>query len=80
MWSDEPRSLPAWIEEAYEILLSEITSNQDGISKEEAQSRLVAHETFPDDPEDAEYAIERLLNTGWLYQVQNELRITDPDA
>jgi len=41
---------------------------------------LLAYEAFPNEAADAEYAIERLLNSGWLYEVDGELRITDPEA
>jgi len=80
MWSNEPRPLPDWIQEAYEILVSRPDVCHDGISHEGAQELLLANETFPDEPADAEYAIERLLNSGWLYEVDGELRITDPES
>ena len=43
------------------------------------QELLVAHEEFSEDAADAEYAIERLLSRGWLYDVEGDLRITDRD-
>ena len=79
MWSNEPRPLPDWIQDAYEILLSQISSDQEGISHERAQELLLTHGDFPDEPADAEYVIERLLNSGWLYEVDGKLRITDPE-
>jgi hypothetical protein len=79
MWSNEPRPLPDWIQDAYEILLSQTTSDQEGISHERAHELLLTHSDFPDEPADAEYAIERLLNSGWLYEVDEKLRITDPE-
>jgi hypothetical protein len=79
MWSNEPRSLPDWIEDAYEILASGSAERQERMSREQAHGRLLAHEVFPDEPTDAEYAIDRLLDSGWLYAVDNELRITDPE-
>ena len=81
MFSNEPRSLPDWIERGYEILSTEITQqeNEEGLARSHARDELVAHEDFPDDPEDAKYAIDRLLNSGWLYEVDGNLRITDPD-
>jgi hypothetical protein len=80
MWSNEPRSLPDWIEEAYEILVSGAADHSGGFSHDRAYDLLVAHEAFPNEAADAEYAIERLLNSGWLYEVDGELRITDPEA
>jgi hypothetical protein len=79
MWANEPRSLPDWIEDAYEILASGTAERQEGMSRKQAHDRLLAHEAFPDEPADAEYAIERLLDSGWLYAVDNELCITDPE-
>lgn len=79
MWSNEPRPLPDWIQEAYEILVSHSADQKEGFSHERAHELLLAHERFPNEPADAEYAIERLLNSGWLYEVDRELRITDPE-
>ena len=80
MRTNESRSLPDWIEDAYEILVPEIEEREDGISQEQAYDRLLAHDSFPSEPADAEYAIERLLDFGWFYEVDGSLRVTDPDA
>jgi len=79
MWSNEPRSLPDWIEDVYQILVSETPDQQTEFSHNQVQNLLLADEDFPDEPADAEYAIERLLDSGWLYAVDGELRITDSD-
>lgn len=79
MWSNEPRSLPDWIEDAYQILVSGTPDQQTELSHDQAQDLLLTHEDFPDEPADTEYAIERLVNSGWLYEVDGELRITDPE-
>ncbi|QIO25584.1 hypothetical protein [Haloarcula sp. JP-L23] len=79
MWSNEPRSLPDWIEDTYQTLVSGASDQQTALSYDQAQDLLLADEEFPDEPADAEYAIERLLDSGWLYAVDGELRITDPD-
>jgi len=52
---------------------------QTELSHDRAQNLLLADEEFPAEPADAEYAIERLLDSGWLYAVDGKLRITDPD-
>lgn len=80
MWSNDSRPLPEWIQEAYEILVSGTVDHTEGFSYNQAQDLLLAREAFPNEPADAEYAIERLLNSGWLYEVDNELRIIDPEA
>jgi hypothetical protein len=80
MRSNEPPSLPNWIEQAYEILAVEITEGStEGLSRERAYEVLLAHEHFPDNSPDAEYAIDRLLNSGWIYEVNDHLRITDTE-
>jgi len=79
MWSNEPRSLPDWIEDAYQVLVSGTSDQQPNLSNDQAQTLLLAAEDFPDEPADAEYAIERLLDSGWLYAVDGELRLTDPE-
>lgn len=79
MWSNESRSLPDWIEDAYQILVSGTSNQQTELSHDQAQNLLLAAEEFPAELADAEYAIERLLDSGWLYAVDGELRIIDPE-
>lgn len=71
--------MPEWIQQAYEILASYTAETDKGIPRARAQELLIAHEEFSEDAADAEYAIERLLSRGWLYEVDGELRITDRD-
>lgn len=78
MWSDDPHPMPEWIQRAYEILVS-YAADTTGVPRARAQELLVAHEEFSEDAADAEYAIDRLLSRGWLYEVDGELRITDRD-
>lgn len=77
--SNDPRSLPDWIEQGYEILVEEAKTQGDPLTRERAEALLVGHGDFPDESEDAGYVIDRLLNSGWLYEVNDELRITDPE-
>lgn len=80
MWSNKPRSLPDWVERAYQILSVEIAdAGSEGLPRDRAREELLAHGEFPDEPSDAEYAIDHLLNSGWLYEVDGSLRITDPN-
>ena len=76
----EPRSLPDWIEQAYEILAAHIADSDEGLSRRRAREVLVGHDNFPNEMTDAIHAIDRLLNTGWLYEVHGELRVTDPES
>lgn len=80
MWSNEPRSLPDWVERGYQILSVKIAeASSEGLPRDRARVELLAHREFPDEPSDAEYAIDHLLNSGWLYEVNGSLRITDPE-
>ena len=81
MFSDKPQSLPDWIERGYDILSTEITEgdHDEGIPRNRAREELVAHEDFPDNPDDADYAVDQLLNSGWLYEVAGNLRVTMPE-
>ena len=80
MWSNEPRSLPDWVERGYQILSAEITdASSEGLPRDRAREELLAHGEFPDEPSDAEYAIDHLLNSGCPYEVDGSLRITDPN-
>lgn len=82
MWNHHNHSLPEWIEEGYELLIAlaeEGDEELDDFSREEALDLLLAHDTFPDEPGDAEYALDRLYNSGWIYKANGRLRITDPD-
>ncbi|WP_227015881.1 hypothetical protein [Haloarcula sp. JP-L23] len=65
---------------AYEIFKSGTESPHDGLSRDRAQTLLRRHDDFPADQADTEYAIERLLDYGWLYEVEGELRITDSES
>lgn len=81
MWSNETRSLPDWVERGYEILSTEISEgdHDGGLPRESARNELVDHDDFTDDPNDADYAIDQLLNSGWLYEVSGKLRVTEPE-
>lgn len=79
MMSNEPRTLPEWIKEAYEILAPGIQETPDGVSRERAEKILLDDDEFPDEPADATHALNRLLDSGWLYEVNSLIRVTDPD-
>ncbi len=80
MWENNRRPLPDWIEDAYSILLDHIDNPKEGIKRERAYELLLNAEEFPDEPMDAEYAVDRLLNRGYFYQVEGDLRVTEPDT
>jgi IS5 family transposase len=69
--------LPEWVQAAYEALESAYTADTDELS------RTAAHELLLDGAEqvetdgDAEYVLDRLLDRGWLYEVNGQLRKTE---
>jgi hypothetical protein len=70
---DDERPLGGVAESAYETLLAAIDAGE-GIPTEEAHARLL-EDDFPE--EDAEFAIQRLINRGYLYRVEGNLYVTD---
>jgi len=78
MSSEGYPSLPGWIEDSYlsfERYLCE-QSEEDSFSHRQA-TELIA-EANPDFGDaDINHALDRLLNRGWLYEVDDRLFITD---
>lgn len=84
---DDPRPpLPDWVMDAYTVIETSITetaadSSQSGvlsISRDQAVDVLCTDDELALEPDDAEYALTRLLNRGYFYAVNGELRITTP--
>ncbi|WP_254522459.1 hypothetical protein [Natrinema caseinilyticum] len=85
--TDDPRpSLPEWITDAYTVLSDRIRDSDRGesvdrvpaIRREHAVDVLRTTDELELDPGDADYAITRLLERGYFYEVDGELRITLP--
>lgn len=84
----DPRPpLPNWITDIYTVLSAHITDSD--TRENPSQSLTISRDQAVDvlcrsdkalEPADAEYAINRLIERGYLYQVDTELRITIPDA
>ena len=74
--TDQP-SLPAWIQTAYETLETAYTSETDELSREAAHELLLAEAEQIETDADATYVLDRLLDRGWLYEVNGQLRKTD---
>ena len=74
--TDEPR-LPEWIRESYETLEAEYASGIDELSHTDAKEKLLAEGGNIEKAADAVYAIDRLLDRGWLYEVNGRLRKTE---
>jgi len=70
-------SLPEWIQTAYETLETAYTSETDELSRDTAHELLLAEAEYIEDDGDAAHVLDRLLDRGWLYEVDGQLRKTD---
>lgn len=77
MYRDERPPLPDWILEVYRNLKSHICRGDNGLAKEKAMALIVTEEIVETD---AEYALQRLIDRGYLYLVDDELYVTDSDC
>jgi hypothetical protein len=76
MFRDDRPPLPDWILDAYRQLAEQIRTRDGGLPIEDAKTFLTTEET---DEFDVEYLLQRLLDRGYLYQVEGELFVTLPD-
>lgn len=78
MYDDtDPRPpLPAWILECYECLRTKGAEGSSSFPRERAVELLLEAEEVDLEPVDVEHALVRLLERGYLYEVDDELRIT----
>jgi len=74
--TDQP-SLPQWIQNAYESLETAYASDTDELSREAVTEILLTETKQIETDADATYALNRLLERGWLYEVNGQLRKTD---
>ncbi len=76
----DPRPpLPEWILECYTVLCErEVDDETSSFSREQALDTLLDAEIPELEPEDIDYALTRLLERGYLYTVDDELRVTTP--
>ena len=82
--STDPRPpLPEWILECYDRLSTHacrLDSGEDSvplIDYDDATDMLVSE--FALEQRDAEHALTRLLERGYFYEVDDELRVTSPE-
>jgi len=73
---DQP-SLPAWIQAAYETLETAYSAETGELSREAAHEFLLTEAEQIESDADATYVLDRLLDRGWLYEVDVQLRKTD---
>jgi hypothetical protein len=74
--SDGP-SLPTWIEDTYEVLAPHLSNQEDGLSKADAETFLITHSDLDLSDTDARYALDQLINKGYLYEVEGNLFVTE---
>ena len=75
MYDKDERPLGAVAESAYEVLL-ETVNPENGITRSDAHERLLEADYAESD---AEYAIDRLLSRGYLYDVDGQLFVTEDE-
>ncbi|WP_435101490.1 hypothetical protein [Halarchaeum sp. P4] len=76
--SDPRPPLPEWVQQAYQILVDAADGSHGELSYEAAYAALEEADAFSAEHSDSEYAVERLLKRGYLYEANGALRITDP--
>lgn len=84
--NDSRPPLPDWIMDAYTILSTSMTDSDTGsqhaeipaIDRDHAVDVLCTADELALEPSDANHALKRLIDRGYLYEVGNELRLTTP--
>ncbi|MBP2251124.1 hypothetical protein J2754_001445 [Halarchaeum solikamskense] len=75
--SDPRAPLPEWVQEACQILRDTPDVSQSDFTYEEAYALPEEADTFSIEHSDSEYAVERLLNRGYLYEANGTFRVTE---
>jgi hypothetical protein len=79
MWNSDGRRLPDWVEDAYDHLAARIRDREDGISRDDAVTILASNDDLALEVSESKFAIEQLLDRGYLYEVEGVLFVTDAD-
>jgi len=82
MWDDDRPPLPEWIQDIYSWLETYIQTECDQKFLRRHQAVELAIEAHPDldvDSSDISHAFDRLINRGFLYEVDNRIYITEFD-
>ncbi|WP_317175946.1 hypothetical protein [Halomontanus rarus] len=80
----DPRPpLPEWILDTFDVLAAHATDVEDcntqAITRDDAIDVLLTADELTLEPEDTDYVLRRLLERGYLYEVNDELRVTPTD-
>jgi hypothetical protein len=83
--SDPRPPLPEWIIDAYDVLCIHSHNSAEhedvqSIPREQALAVLHRSDELALEPEDATHALTRLLERGYFYEVDGELRVTMPEG
>ena len=70
-------SLPDWVQNAYTTLETAYDTDTDELQRESAHGFLLDEADHIEDDGDAAYVLDRLLDRGWLYEVDGQLRKTE---
>ncbi|WP_277543307.1 hypothetical protein [Haloarcula laminariae] len=74
----DPRPpLPDWVQAAFETLEPHLEEADAGIPRADAHGRLLADCDSIENDTDASRALQRLLERGWLYEVDDIIRKTE---
>ena len=74
--SDPRPPLPDWVQHAYLVLEKTASGSPLQLGYADALERLERDDSLELEQSDAEHAVERLLERGYLYRVDESLRIT----
>ncbi|MFP8890616.1 hypothetical protein ACLI4U_12675 [Natrialbaceae archaeon A-CW2] len=76
----DPRPpLPEWILECYTVLCDQdLDEDVSSFTREQILDTLLEAQAPELEPEDVDHALTRLLERGYLYTVDDELRVTNP--
>jgi hypothetical protein len=77
MWNSDGRRLPDWVEDAYGHLKVQIRDREDGIPRDDAVTMLVNDDDLALEVSESKFAVEQLLDRGYLYEVEGVLFVTD---
>ena len=72
--SSSPRPLPTYAAEVLEVLEPKIAATVNGLPRDEVKTHL-DREGF--EASTVEVALEELLNRGYIYEVNDHVRLTD---
>jgi len=79
MWNSDERRLPDWIEDAYDHLAPRMLDSNGGIPRDDAVTVLASDDNLALGVSESKFAVEQLLDGGYLYEVEGVLFVTDAD-